>query len=67
MFYSFFFIGAFVAEISLILLSLVVEGFLVIEVRFLVLTGLTLVAMLLFLKEGLVLSRKLSAKNPAET
>ncbi|MCL2475622.1 hypothetical protein [Candidatus Bathycorpusculum sp.] len=46
---------------------MVVEGFLVIEVRFLVLTGLTLVAMLLFLKEGLVLSRKLSAKNPAET
>jgi hypothetical protein len=63
MFYSFFFIGAFAAEISMVLLSLVIENFLVIEVRFLVLTGLTLVAMLLFLKEGLVLYRKLNSKR----
>ncbi|MCL1976643.1 MAG: hypothetical protein FWG55_00810 [Candidatus Bathyarchaeota archaeon] len=66
MFYSFFFIGAFAAEVSMILLSLVIENFLVIEVRFWVLTGLTLVAMLLFLKEGLSLYRKLSPKSTDE-
>jgi hypothetical protein len=66
MFYSFFFIGAFVAELSMILLSLVIENFLVIEVRFLVLTGLTLVAMILFLKEGLELHRKLNSKITGE-
>jgi hypothetical protein len=62
MFYSFFFIGAFVAEINLILLSLFVSN-LIIEVRFLVLTGITFVAMLLFVIEGLVLCRKFDPKQ----
>ena len=64
MFYSFFFIGAFAAEISIILLSLVVNS-LVIEIRFLFLTVMTLVAMFLFIIEGLSLYRKLL--NPKRT
>jgi hypothetical protein len=62
MFYSFFFIGAFATEVSILLLSLVVER-LVIEVSFLFFTGITLVAMLLFVIEGLVLYRKLNPKR----
>ncbi|MCL2287941.1 MAG: hypothetical protein FWC33_01995 [Candidatus Bathyarchaeota archaeon] len=65
MFYSFFFIGAFAAEISLMLLSLFIDN-LVIEVRFLVLTGITFVAMTLFIMEGLALYRKLNPKQPSE-
>jgi predicted DNA-binding transcriptional regulator len=57
--YSFFFIGAFAAEISIMLLSLVIDS-IVIEIRFMFLTGITLVAMLLFLKEGIALYRKLT-------
>lgn len=57
MFYSFFFIGAFGAEIAIIALSyLVVE--LVIETSFLFLTGMTAVAMILFFIEGALLRRK---------
>jgi hypothetical protein len=48
MFYSFFFIGAFGAEIGIILLSYLVP-WLVIETSFLFLTGMTAVAMVLFL------------------
>ena len=62
MLYSFFFIGAFVAEISTILLSLIIKS-LVVETSFWFLTGLTLVAMLLFLKEGTKLQRKLKPKK----
>jgi hypothetical protein len=62
MLYSFFFIGAFAAEISTILLSLIIKS-LVVETSFWFLTGLTLVAMLLFLKEGTKLQRKLKPKN----
>jgi len=61
LFYSFFFIGAFTTEISIILLSLAVKS-LVIEVSFLFLTGMTFVAMLLFILEGLTLYRKLNPK-----
>jgi hypothetical protein len=57
MFYSFFFIGAFGAEIGIILLSYLVAG-LVIETSFLFLTGMTAVAMLLFFIEGALLRRK---------
>jgi len=39
---------------------------LVIEVRFLVLTGITFVAMTLFIMEGLALYRKLNPKQPSE-
>jgi hypothetical protein len=61
MFYSLFFIGAFAAEIGIM-------GFwtiksLVIETSFWFLTGITLVAMILFIKEGLVLHRKLNFKQ----
>ncbi|MCL2643352.1 MAG: hypothetical protein FWD52_07600 [Candidatus Bathyarchaeota archaeon] len=66
MFYSFFFMGAFIAEISMILFSLVVES-LVIEVRFLFLTGITLVAMFLFLKESIGLYHKLNPKYTTKT
>ena len=57
MFYSFFFIGAFGAEIAIILLSYVIAG-LVIETSFLFLTAMTVVAMSLFLIEGIMLRRK---------
>jgi hypothetical protein len=57
MFYSFFFIGAFGAEIAIIALSYLVTG-LVIETSFLFLTGITAVAMLLFFIEGVLLRRK---------
>ena len=57
MFYSFFFVGAFGAEIAIILLSYLVTG-LVIETSFLFLTGMTAVAMILFFVEGVLLHRK---------
>jgi len=59
-FYSFFFMGAFVAEVSTILLSLIIES-LVVETSFWLLTGLTLLSMILFLKESSELYRK---QNP---
>jgi hypothetical protein len=59
MFYSFFFIGAFGAEIAIILLSCLVP-WLVIETSFLFLTGMTAVAMVLFFVEGVLLRRKLN-------
>ena len=57
MFYSFFFVGAFAAEIAIILLSYVIPS-LVIETSFLFLTGMTAVAMILFVIEGLQLRKK---------
>jgi hypothetical protein len=62
MFYSFFFMGAFAAEVSIILLSLLIKD-LVIQVSFIFLTGMTGVAMILFLIEGLVLYKKISPKH----
>lgn len=59
MFYSFFFIGAFGAEIAIILLSFMVP-WLAIETSFLFLTGMTAVAMLLFFIEGVLLRRKVN-------
>ena len=59
MFYSFFFIGAFGAEITIILLSYLITG-LVIETSFLFLTGMTTVAMIIFFIEGILLRRKLN-------
>jgi hypothetical protein len=59
MFYSFFFLGAFAAEIAIILLSTLIKGA-VIQVSFLFLTGMTGIAMILFLIEGILLYRKLS-------
>jgi hypothetical protein len=62
MFYSFFFLGAFAAEITLILLSYLING-LVIEVSFFFLTVMTGVAMILFLIEGILLHRKVNPKE----
>jgi hypothetical protein len=62
MFYSFFFLGAFAAEVSIILLSFLIKD-LVVEVSFLFLTGMTVVAMTMFLLEGLALYRKLNPKR----
>ena len=62
MFYSFFFMGAFAAEVSIILLSLVIKD-LVIQVSFLFLTGITAVAMVLFFIEGIGLYRKLNPNH----
>lgn len=64
MFYSFFFMGAFASEVSIVLLSLVVKD-LVIQVSFLFLTGMTAVTMVLFLVEGILLYRKVSPKHTA--
>ena len=61
MFYSFFFLGAFAAEITIILLSILIKG-IVIQVSFLFLTGMTTVATIIFLIEGLLLYRKLNPK-----
>ena len=63
MFYSFFFLGAFAAEIAIVLLGTLIKG-VVIQVSFFFLTGMTGVAMVLFLIEGLVLQRKLNPKPP---
>ena len=57
MFYSFFFLGAFAAEITIILLSALIKGFMV-QASFYFLTGMTGVAMTLFLLEGIALYRK---------
>jgi hypothetical protein len=65
MFYSFFFMGAFSAEIAIILLSYFV-GSVVIETSFLFLTGMTVAAMVLFLVEGVSLRRKIGSKPAAE-
>jgi hypothetical protein len=65
MFYSFFFMGAFSAEIAIILFSYFV-GSVVIETSFLFLTGMTAVAMILFLVEGVSLRRKIGSKPAAD-
>jgi hypothetical protein len=63
MFYSFFFLGAFAAETAMIMFSFLVRD-VVIQVSFFFLTGMTGVAMVLFLIEGLQLQRKLNPKPP---
>jgi len=62
MIYSYFFMGAFAAEISMILASLVITS-VVIDMRFLFLMGITFVGVCLFLIEGVMLQRKLSPKR----
>jgi hypothetical protein len=63
MFYSFFFVGAFAAELSIILLSLIIKG-LVVELSFFFLTGMTALAMIMFFVEGTSLFKKTKPKNP---
>ncbi|MGD6850984.1 MAG: hypothetical protein ACQCN6_02860 [Candidatus Bathyarchaeia archaeon] len=65
MFYSFFFMGAFAAEVSILLLSLVIKD-LVIQSSFLFLTGMTAVAMVLFLFEGVALYRKNTPRSKGD-
>ena len=62
MFYSFFFMGAFGAEIAIIVLSYLINDILI-ETSFLFLTGITAVAMILFLIEGILLYRKLNRNH----
>jgi hypothetical protein len=62
MLYSLFFLGVFVTEVSTIVLSLIIKS-LVVETSFWFLTAITLVAMLLFIKEGKRLQRKLKTQN----
>ena len=61
MFYSFFFMGAFSAEVAIILLSYLIIG-VVSEVSFFFLTAMTGVAMILFLIEGIAQYRKVNPK-----
>jgi preprotein translocase subunit SecG len=61
-FYSFFFMGAFGAEITVIALGYLVSG-LVIETSFLFLTGMTAIAMILFFVEATSLRRKINHKR----
>lgn len=61
MFYSFFFIGAFGAEIGIILLSYITPN-LTIETSFLFLTGLTAAIIVIFFVEGFLLRKKLKGK-----
>jgi hypothetical protein len=58
-------LGAFAAEVSIILLSLVIKD-LVVEASFLFLTVMTFVTMVLFIFEGLELYRKLKPKRNIE-
>ena len=62
MFYSFFFMGALAAEVTIIMLSFLIKG-LVIQTSFLFLTVMTSVAMALFFVEGIALYRKLSPNH----
>jgi hypothetical protein len=62
MFYSFFFMGALGAEIALITLSYILSG-IVLETSFLFLTGMTAIAMSLFLIEGIFLYRKVNPNH----
>ncbi len=62
MFYSFFFMGAFGAEIAIILLSYLIID-VVIDVSFLFLTAITAIGMILFLVEGISLYRKINPKE----
>jgi len=62
LFYSFFFMGAFGAEVIILLLDFFVFG-LVPDISFIYLTAMTAIAMALFLFEGTSLNRKFKTKN----
>ena len=62
MFYSFFFLGAFAAETTIILLSILIIE-VGIQVSFFFLTDMTATAVTLFLIEGLQLYRKLTPRH----
>ena len=62
MLYSFFFLGAFSAEIMIMLFAYFSDN-VTIEASFLFLTGMTAVAMILFFVEGGLLRRKINSKS----
>ena len=62
MFYSFFFIGAFVAEMGILFFSYLTQS-IVIQISFFFLTVITAIAMILFLSEGLALYKKVNPKD----
>ena len=62
MIYSFFFLGAFGAEIGVILLSFLFTD-IVLGIPFLSLTGLTFLEMMLFFIEGSVLRKKVKKSS----
>jgi hypothetical protein len=66
LFYSFFFMGAFGAEIGILVLGFFVFG-LVPDVSFVYLIVMTAIAMALFLFEGASLNRKVKTKNNGNT
>ena len=62
LFYSFFFIGAFGAEITSILFNFLVFNSIP-DISFIYLTGMTAIAMILFIYEGISLNKKLKSLN----
>jgi hypothetical protein len=66
LFYSFFFMGAFGAEIAILALGFFVFD-LFPDISFIYLTAMTAIAMALFLFEGTSLNRKVKAKNSGNT
>jgi DNA-binding transcriptional ArsR family regulator len=62
LFYSFFFMGAFAAEIAILLFGFFGFGLLP-DISFLYLTIITAIAMSIFLFEGTTLNRKFKTKN----
>jgi len=62
LFYSFFFMGAFGAEVTILMFGFFMLG-LVPDISFIYLTIMTAIAMALFLLEGTSLNRKLKNKN----
>jgi hypothetical protein len=62
MLYSFFFMGAFSAEVMIMLFAYL-SGNMAIETSFVFLTGITALAMILFFIEGTLLHRKINSKS----
>ena len=62
LFYSFFFMGAFSAEVAILVFGFFVFG-LLLDISFIYLTVMTAIAMALFLYEGTSLNRKFKNKN----
>jgi DNA-binding transcriptional ArsR family regulator len=66
LFYSFFFMGAFVSEVAILVFGFFVFG-LVPDISFVYLTVMTAIAMSIFLFEGTSLNRKFKTKNNGNT
>ena len=64
-FYSLFFLGALFAEMGIFALSFLVNS-LILETSFFFLIGMTILAMILFLVEGLKLHRKVQNQNESK-